>query len=63
MNNNPFAEVLSLAKQGNPEAIEMIVEQYKDLLYRKSVVDSIFDEDLYHVLIQTLLDCMETFRI
>ena len=63
MHNNSFAEVLLLAKQGDPEAIEAIVEQYKELLYRKSLVDGIFDEDLYHVLIQTLLDCMETFRI
>lgn len=63
MNNNSFAEILSLAKQGDPEATEVIIEQYKEPLYKKSLVDGIFDEDLHQILLQTLLDCVEMFRI
>lgn len=58
-----FKELLTLAKNGEDLAIKKIVEMYKPLLIKESIVDGIFDEDLYQELMLTLLRCIQKIKI
>lgn len=41
-----FEELLRLAKSGNQQAAEALLEMYKPLLGRDAIVDGRYDEDL-----------------
>lgn len=58
-----FKELLVLAHEGNKSAQEEILMRYKPLLLKESVVDGIFDEDLYQELCITVLNCIHKFII
>ena len=45
-----FKEILLKAKSGNKDAVEMLLEMYKPLLFKEAIVDGVFDEDLYQEL-------------
>jgi len=58
-----FRELLHHAKNGEGFAVERIVEMYKPLLIKESIVNSVFDEDLYQELWLTLLNCVRKIKI
>lgn len=58
-----FRELLALAKAGNEEAITELLRMYHPLLFKESIVDGEFDEDLYQELCIQFLYCIEKFRI
>ena len=58
-----FEVTLQQAKEGNTQAILEIVEMYKPLIIRNSIVEGIFDEDLYQELIRVLLSCIKRFEL
>lgn len=58
-----FKELMTKAKDGDLQAQESLLELYKPLLVKESIVNGIFDEDLYQELCITLLDCIRKFRI
>ena len=58
-----FKELLSRAKDNDPQAKESLLELYKSLLMKEAIVDGMFDEDLYQELCVTLLECIQKFRI
>lgn len=58
-----FKELLILAQSGEDLAIKKIVEMYKPLLIKESIVDGIFDEDLHQELMLTLLRCIQKIKI
>ena len=58
-----FKELLSRAKDNDPQAKEALLELYKSLLMKEAIVDGLFDEDLYQELCVTLLECIQKFRI
>lgn len=58
-----FKEVILLAQEGNDSAQEEILNRYKPLLLKESVIDGIFDEDLYQELCLTLLNCIHKFQV
>lgn len=58
-----FKELLSRAKDDDPQAKETLLERYKALLVKEAVLDGMFDEDLYQELCVTLLECIHKFRI
>lgn len=58
-----FRELLSRAKVGDCLAIEMLLDQYKPLLVKESIVDGMFDEDLYQELCITMFRCLKKFRL
>ena len=58
-----FQKLLSRAKDGDGLAIEILLDQYKPLLIKESVVNGIFDEDLYQELCITMLRCLKKFRL
>lgn len=57
-----FAELLKRAKGGDASAVEEIVRMYKPLLIKESVVNGVYDEDLYQELWLTLLQCIEKIK-
>ena len=58
-----FKELLVQAKKGREAAIVSILEMYKPLLIKKSIINGRFDEDLYQELSMTLLACIHSFRV
>lgn len=58
-----FDELLYLAKEHDSFAVEKLHEMYKPLLMKNSVVDGTFDEDLYQILSERFLYCLETFKM
>lgn len=44
---NEFKNLILQAKQGNEEAMEILLRYYKPLMLSMSYVDGTFDEDLY----------------
>lgn len=57
-----FELLLQQAKEQNPEAVQKILEMYRPLLMKESIVGGIFDEDLYQELCLTVLHCIKVFR-
>ena len=58
-----FRDVLLKAKANNEEAIAQLLEMYRPLLINGSVINGIFDEDLYQEQCITLLRCIKQFRV
>lgn len=58
-----FEQLLLLAKQGNPDSITGILNMYRPLLIKYSVIDGHLDEDLYQELCITLMRAIKLFRI
>ncbi|WP_455436367.1 helix-turn-helix domain-containing protein [Hungatella hathewayi] len=57
-----FKEMMLLAKENEKAAGEILI-MYRPLLLKESIVDGIFDEDLYQELCLTLLSCIQMFRV
>ena len=48
---------------GEQDAIHTILEMYKPLLVKESIVHGVFDEDLYQELCVTVVRCIKLFKI
>lgn len=58
-----FKDLLLSAKKGREVAIVSILEMYKPLLIKNSIINGRFDEDLYQELCVTLLSCIHSFQM
>ena len=58
-----FKELLLLAKDSEKFAVKALMGMYKPLLMKESIVDGVFDEDLYQELQITFLRCVEKIKI
>lgn len=58
-----FEMLLLRAKDHEQEAVAEILEMYRPLLIKESIVGGVFDEDIYQELCLTLLRCIDMFRI
>ena len=58
-----FKELIIRAKRGENSAIETLLEMYKPLLSKESIVDGVFDEDLYQELCFKFICLIEKFEI
>lgn len=58
-----FKQLLLLAHSGDECAIEDFLVLYRLLLVRESIVNGVFDEDLYQEQCITLVNCIRNFRI
>lgn len=57
-----FKEVFLQAKTGKEGAITLLLEMYKPLLIKYSIINGRFDEDLYQELCITFLKCVSLFH-
>ena len=58
-----FKELLLRAQAGEQRAQEKLLSLYQPLLMKESVVNGLFDEDMYQELCVTLLTCIRRFQI
>lgn len=58
-----FKELLTRAQSGDKQAEQDILEMYKPLLVKESILNGIFDEDMYQELCLTLIYCIRKFHI
>jgi hypothetical protein len=58
-----FRELLLRAKGGDESAMTGIIEMYRPLLIRQSVINGMFDEDLHQELWLTLFNCVQKIKI
>lgn len=58
-----FKELMLLAKGGKNFAVKRLLEMYRPMLIKESIVDGSFDEDLYQELQITFLRCVEKIKI
>ena len=58
-----FQELIIRAKRGENSAIEELLELYRPLLTKESIVEGVFDEDLYQELCYRFIQCIDKFEI
>jgi len=58
-----FKELIIRAKRGENEACEELLRMYQPLLSKESIVDGVFDEDLYQELCFRFIRCIEKFEM
>lgn len=57
-----FSELLIVAKKGNEDALNQLLEMYRPMLIKSAILNGHFDEDLYQELCITLLHCIAKFH-
>ncbi len=58
-----FKNLLIQAQAGNEKAFGELLNMYRPLLLKESIVDGVFDEDLYQELCIVFLKCVGKFRV
>ena len=58
-----FKDLLTSAKQQDNDAQIALLEMYKPMLVKASIIDGCFDEDLYQEQCIILLQCIRNFVI
>lgn len=58
-----FKDLLLSAKSGDNKALTELLLMYRPLLLKESIVDGVFDEDLFQELCIVFLKCVRRFRI
>lgn len=58
-----FRDILLRAKLGDETAKVMLLEQYKPMLIKYSIVNGQFNEDLYQEQCMILMKCINLFAI
>ncbi len=58
-----FKDLLLRAKFGEENAVTELLMMYRPLLLKESIVDGMFDEDLYQELCIVFLRCIQRFRL
>ena len=58
-----FQELIIRAKRGENSAIEELLEMYRPLLTKESIVVGVFDEDMYLELCYRFIQCIDKFEI
>lgn len=58
-----FKELLMQAKCGSEIASTELLDMYRPLLLKESILDNKLDEDLYQELCITFLHCIDKFNI
>ncbi len=57
-----FEELLFRAKNGEEAAVQQILDMYRPLLIKYSLINGLFDEDLYQELVVEVLKSIRNFK-
>ena len=57
-----FKDKLLLAKRGDDHAFCEILSMYRPLIMKESIIDGVFDEDLYQEMCIVLIRCIQGFK-
>ena len=58
-----FKELLIRAKRGEKNAQEELLKMYQSLIMKESIIENVFDEDLYQELCYRFMCCVDIFKI
>lgn len=58
-----FIELLLAVKDGNASSFEILFGRYKNLLRKYSVINGVFDDDLYQEQCMIFVHCIEIFEV
>ena len=58
-----FKELIIRVKRGENEAQEALLEMYQPIISKESIIDGVFDEDLYQELCMRFIRCIDKFEI
>lgn len=58
-----FKELLLRAKDSDTQATDALMAMYRPLLIKESILNGVFDEDLYQEFWLTFVACVRKFRI
>ena len=58
-----FIELLLAAKEGSESSFEILFDRYKNLLRKYSVINGVFDDDLYQEQCMIFVHCIEIFEV
>ncbi len=58
-----FIELLLAAKEGSASSFEALFGRYKNLLRKYSVINGVFDDDLYQEQCMIFVHCIEIFEV
>ncbi len=58
-----FRDLILAAKEGDNIAFETILNMYKPLIMKESIINGFFDEDLYQEQSMVLSKCIERFNL
>ncbi len=58
-----FKDVLLRAKEGDEQAFSEMLLMYRPLLLKESIIDGVFDEDLFQELSIVFLKCVRKFKV
>ena len=58
-----FKELLIRAKRGEKNAQEELLKMYQAFIMKESIVENVFDEDLYQELCYRFMCCVEIFKV
>ena len=58
-----FRDLLSRAKENDASALNVLIAMYKPLILKESIVNGVFDEDIYQDLWLTLINCVKKFQL
>lgn len=58
-----FKELLIRAQRGEKNAQEELLKMYQSLIMKESIVENVFDEDLYQELCYRFMCCIDKFQI
>ena len=58
-----FRDILLRAKLGDETAKTMLLERYKPMLIKGSIINGRFDEDLYQEQCMVLMTCINLFNV
>ncbi len=57
-----FKDMLTLAKLGDSNSMEALLEIYRPLMLKAAIIDGVFDEDLFQELQIVFVHCVRLFR-
>lgn len=57
-----FKEMIYSAQRGDAVSFEIILEMYRPLLMRESIVNGAFDEDLFQEQCIVLYNCIKQYK-
>lgn len=58
-----FRDLMLKAKTGDEKALTELLLMYRPLLLKESIVDGVFDEDLFQELCIVFLKCVRRFKV
>lgn len=58
-----FEDLLFRAKRNEQDAMEQLLTMYQPLLMKESIVNGVFNEDLYQELRMVFVHCVRQFRV